>query len=41
MYLQQKQMNVFHQVFQRLQYFFKDIENKYDVYRGKDFMKRF
>ena len=33
---------IFHQVFQCLQYHhFKSIENKHDVYRGNDWMKKF
>ena len=37
-----KYVNLFHQVFQCLQYHrFKNKENKHDVYRGKDCLKFF
>ena len=39
---QQKQANIFHQVFQCLQYdHLKAQKKKHDVYRGKDCMKKF
>ena len=40
-YLQQKQVNIFHHVFEDLQYLFRVIENQYDVYRIKGCMKKF
>ena len=40
-HLQQKQVNIFHHIFQCLQYCNKSIENKHHVYRGKDCMKKF
>ena len=39
-YLQQKQANWFHQVFQCPIFLFKSIEIKHDVYRGTDYMKK-
>ena len=33
-------MNIFHHVFQRKSSF-REIENKHDVYRDKDYMKKF
>ena len=38
-HLQQKLVNIFHQVSQCVQYH-KGIENKHDVYRGKNCMKK-
>ena len=34
-------MRIFHQLFQCLQYLHLETENKYDVYRDKDCMKKF
>ena len=34
-------MTIFHQVFQCLQYHHLKTENKHNVYRGKDCMKKF
>ena len=41
-HIQQKQVNIFHQVFSMSKIsLFKDTKNKYNVYRGKDCMKKF
>ena len=40
-HFQQKLVKVFHQTFFCLQYCHLKTENKHNVYRNKDFMKRF
>ena len=40
-YVQHKQVDIFHQVFQCPQYYHLKIESKYDLYRDEDCMKSF